>query len=76
MLKPIYKRLNEFINKDSKNKSDTLSILLTRSSIPSLLSPKKYNCKIEQPTKGIYGQTAASYNKLLGTAAIIQLFSL
>ena len=71
MPKPICKHLDEFINKDSKNKSNTLSILLIHSSISSLLSPKKYNHKIKQPTRGIYGQTAASYNKLLGIAIII-----
>ena len=71
MPKPICKRLDKFINKNSKNKSDVLSILLTHSSIPSLLSPKKYNHKIEQPTRGIYGQTVASYSKLLEIAAII-----
>ena len=47
MPKLIQKCLDEFINKNSKNKSDTLSILLTHSSILSLLSPKKYNRKIE-----------------------------
>ena len=56
MLKPIRKYLdNKFINKNSKNRSNALSILLIYSSILSLLSLKKYNCKIEQPTRGIYG---------------------
>ena len=47
MPKPIHKHLDEFINKNNKNKSDALSILLTHSSIPSLLSLKKCNHKIE-----------------------------
>ena len=49
--KPIRKHLDiNFINKDSKNKNKTLSILLTRSGILSLLSLKKHNYKREQPT--------------------------
>ena len=47
MPKLICKRLDEFIDKNNKNKSDALSILLMCSSIPSLLSPKKHNRKIE-----------------------------
>ena len=69
--KPICKCLNKFINKNSKNESDALFILLIYSSIPSLLSLKKRNRKIEQPIKGIYRQTAVSCSKLLGIAVII-----
>jgi len=48
MLKLIHKHLNnKFINKDNENKSDTLSVLLTRSSVLNLLSLKKRNCKRE-----------------------------
>ncbi len=62
--KPIRKHLDvEFIDKDSENKSNVLSILLTHSSILNLLSLKKYNYKREQPIKGIYGQIMANYGK-------------
>ena len=76
MSKPICKYLDKFINKNSKNKSNISSISLTRSSILSILSLKKRNYKIEQPTRGINGQTAASCSKFLEIAVIIQLFSL
>ena len=75
--KPIRKHSDvEFIDKDSENESDALSISSTRSGIPSLLSPKKRNHKREQPTRGIHGQTAANCGKLPGTAAMIQSSSL
>ena len=56
MPKLIRKHLDiKFINKNSENKSDALSILLIYSGILSLLSLKKHNYKREQPPRGIYG---------------------
>jgi len=48
MFKFICKHLNnKFINKDNKNKSDILFILLTYNNVLNLLSLKKYNYKRE-----------------------------
>jgi len=48
MPKLIYKHLNnKFINKNDKNKSNALSVLLTHNNILNLLSLKKRNHKRE-----------------------------